>query len=366
MGRVLVVGGGIVGTMHAWTAVRRGHSVLQIEREAEARGASVRNFGLIWVSGRAAGAELELALRSRELWEEVAADAPGAGFRPQGSLTVAQTPEELAVLETAADGPDAKDRGWELLTAEEVTNRNPAVHGPVLGGLFCERDAIVEPRLATAAIRRSLLAHPGYEWQPGRTAVECGEGYVLDHLGTRHHGDRIILCCGADHQGVAAPALGLGAPLRRVRLHMLETEPFAGTLTTSIADGDSLRYYPAYAGPALSALPPQDQFSSDFGIQLLLVQRTDGSLTIGDSHEYAEPFDFFYNRAVADEVVRRAESVLGRPVPPAARQWNGVYSQTTDGSTYLRRALAPGVEVVTGPGGRGMTLSAAIAEETFQ
>jgi glycine/D-amino acid oxidase-like deaminating enzyme len=49
--RVVVVGGGVLGTMHAWQALVRGHVVTQIEREADARGASVRNFGLIWVSG---------------------------------------------------------------------------------------------------------------------------------------------------------------------------------------------------------------------------------------------------------------------------------------------------------------------------
>ncbi|MET9048140.1 hypothetical protein ABZX34_35765, partial [Streptomyces sp. NPDC004362] len=30
-------------------AVERGHEVVQIERETEARGASLRNFGQIWV-----------------------------------------------------------------------------------------------------------------------------------------------------------------------------------------------------------------------------------------------------------------------------------------------------------------------------
>ena len=361
----MVVGGGIVGTMHAWTALRRGHSVVQLEREPESRGASVRNFGLIWVSGRAAGPELDLALRSRELWDQVGADAPGAGFRAQGSLTVAQTPEEMAVLEEVAGSADAPARGWCLLTGDEVAERNPAVQGKAQGGLFCHRDASVEPRLATAAIRRSLLANEKYTWRPGHTVVEADEGCVVDHRGTRHEGDRVVLCCGADHRGVAAPALE-GASLRRIRLHMVETEPYQRVLTTSVADGDSLRYYPAYDVPSRSALPPQDPFSSDYAIQLLLVQRLDGSLTVGDSHEYAEPFDFFYNRAVADEVVRRAVSVLGHPIPPPARWWNGVYSQTTDGSIYLRRTLAPGVEVVTGPGGRGMTLAPAIAEETFR
>src|SRR5215475_2255963 len=101
--RVVIVGGGVLGTMHAWHALRRGHQVVQIEREAQARGASVRNFGLIWVSGRAEGDELSGALRGRELWEKLATDVPGLGFRPAGSLTVARSEAEFAVARRASE-----------------------------------------------------------------------------------------------------------------------------------------------------------------------------------------------------------------------------------------------------------------------
>jgi glycine/D-amino acid oxidase-like deaminating enzyme len=42
-----------------------------------------------------------------------------------------------------------------------------------------------------------------------------------------------------------------------------------------------------------------------------------------------------------------------------------VYSQVTDDRLYYRSEVEPGVLLVTGPGGRGMTMSPAIAEETF-
>ena len=64
---MVIVGGGVLGTMHAVMARRRGFSVVHLEREPEARGASVRNFGLVWVSGRRAGPELALALREGRL-----------------------------------------------------------------------------------------------------------------------------------------------------------------------------------------------------------------------------------------------------------------------------------------------------------
>jgi glycine/D-amino acid oxidase-like deaminating enzyme len=60
---VVVVGGGVLGLMHAVEACQRGHHVVHLEREPGPRGASVRNFGLIWISGRAGGTELALARR---------------------------------------------------------------------------------------------------------------------------------------------------------------------------------------------------------------------------------------------------------------------------------------------------------------
>ena len=76
--------------MHAVAARRRGLHVVHLEREPAPRGASVRNFGLIWVSGRAAGPGAEpWRCAPGSCWEELAADVPGAGFRPHGSLTLA-------------------------------------------------------------------------------------------------------------------------------------------------------------------------------------------------------------------------------------------------------------------------------------
>src|SRR3984957_18081475 len=175
-GRVVIVGGGILGTMHAVIARRRGLAVTHLEREQEGRGASVRNFGLVWVSGRRAGPELALALRARELWESIAADAPGTGFRPAGSLTIATTESELAVMRQAAELPDAKQREFELLSPADVAAVNPGLGGDFLGGLWCRADAIAEPRVALPALR-SFLARggPGYQWLPGREAVELAD-----------------------------------------------------------------------------------------------------------------------------------------------------------------------------------------------
>jgi FAD dependent oxidoreductase TIGR03364 len=369
--QVVIVGGGVLGTMHAVMARRRGFSVVHLEREPEARGASVRNFGLVWVSGRRAGPELALALRARELWEEIAASAPGTGFRPAGSLTLATREAELRVLGEAAELPDAKQRDFELLDRDGVRAVNPALRGEFLGGLYCGADAIVEPRVTLPALRSMLadtgLAGPGYEWLPGREAVEVDAHGVRDQRGRWYHGDLVVLCTGANFTGVAGPHLAATPHhLRRVRLQMMQTAPFPEALTTSVADGDSLRYYPAYDVPSLALLGPQTPVAAASRAQLLLVQRADGGLTIGDTHSYDEPFAFDVAEEPYDHLRARAEALLGRPLPRVLRRWAGVYCEVTGTSgLYHRSVVAPGVVLVTGPGGRGMTCSPAIAEETF-
>ncbi|MFF5444479.1 TIGR03364 family FAD-dependent oxidoreductase [Streptomyces sp. NPDC012888] len=366
--RVIVVGGGVVGTMHAWQAVQRGHQVVQIEREAEARGASLRNFGQIWVSGRAGGEELETALRARELWEGIGADVPALGFRANGSLTPVRDAREYAVAEAATKRPDAAARGYELVTAAEARAANPALRGTFEAALWCERDAAVEPRTAQPALRRALEASGRYTFLPGREVRDlAGPGAVRDDHGDVHTGDAVVLATGAWLSGLVRE-LAPDLPVRRVRLQMMQTDPLGEPLTTSVADADSFRYYPAYRSAALDALQaaqPQAETAAAHRMQLLMVQRLDGGLTIGDTHEYDHPFAFDTVEDPYDHLTGVVESFLGRPLPKVRRRWAGVYAQCSDTSRVAhRQQVGDGVWLVTGPGGRGMTCSPAIAETT--
>jgi FAD dependent oxidoreductase TIGR03364 len=272
--RLVIVGAGVIGTMHALEGVRRGYEVVHLERDAAPRGASVRNFGLIWVSGRAAGTELELALRARQLWGGIGASCPGVGFRASGSLTCARGPDELEALELALNAPGADERGFRLLSPDEAVALAPALgeaagDGRLLGALHCAQDAVVEPRLVPGALREMLRASGHYRFLPSRPVVGCRPHAVRDATGTWYDGELVVCCPGANAGGFLAEVLER-APLRTVRLQMLETEPFAGPLSAAgtpradgalpvaLADADSLRYYPAYEGAPRDALRSQE------------------------------------------------------------------------------------------------------------
>ena len=95
------------------------------------------------------------------------------------------------------------------------------------------------------------------------------------------------------------------------------------------------------------------------------MQRPDGGLTIGDTHAYDEPFDFALSEDPTDELLARAGRILGAEPPAIRRRWEGVYAECTDGAVCLREQIDDAVWLVTGPGGRGMTCSPAIAQDTL-
>jgi len=363
----VVVGAGILGTWHAVELCRAGFTVEHLEAEAGPTGASVRNFGLVWVSGRRSGEELEVARRARRQWEDMATRAPGIGFRADGSITVATNDVERKVMEEFALHPDAADRGIAFLEPSDVRAANPAVKGAVTGGLACPLDAVVEPRHTLSALRTYLETTfaTDYTFRPSCRIVDVTERTAVDRTGTRWDADVVVLATGTAYDHLRATEHSSDR-LRRVRLQMLETEPYPERLTTALADADSLRYYPAYEVAPLDLLGPQNDVAAAHHLQLLLVQRADGGLTIGDTHAYGEPFDFALSETPTLELVARAERIVGTALPPVRRRWEGVYAQCADGAVCLREEIAAGVWMVNGPGGRGMTCSPAIAADTLR
>jgi len=367
---LIVVGGGILGAQHALLALDLGHRVTVVERDPVPVSASVRNFGLVWLSGRRPGPEMELARRSRSRWEQLGARIPELGFRPAGSLTVARTPEEVAVLEAYVDA--APDRGLDvqLLDPDGMARIAPAVRGDGLAGVLCRDDAIVEPRRAAPAILDHVEAHERARVLRGHLVHEVdltASGVRVRGTAGVLEGDAVIGCPGAEHAGPFAHLLE-DAPLERCRLEMLETEPLlGGGLPLALADGDSLRYYPGFSElPEAAALPPAEPIVARERIQLLVAPRLDGALTVGDSHRYDEPFPFDLDEDVADHWLRRMEQILGVRPPRVRRRWWGVYSRHTGPGPYLRVSPDPRIHVVTGIAGMGMTASAGVALDTME
>lgn len=361
--RLVVVGGGVIGTAVAVAAVDRGHEVVQLERDEEPRGASVRNFGLIWICGRAGGRELELALDGRRRWEALARRAPGIGFRPTGCVLAASNEAELAVVAAACEREDAAERGFKLLSRAEMLGLDDRLAGTT-GGLRSPLDAVVEPAAALAALRALASASGRYRFVPGCTVVDVN-GAATDHRGRRHEADLVILSPG-DALELVPDEVVVDAGLGRRNLQMLDTRPLERPLRTAVADGDALRYYPAFDLPERKALPPPAPVVDRLAVQLLIAPRADRSLTVGDTHVDDRPGAFGSDEEADEHLLRRGSELLAGLPLRVRRRWTGSYLRRTDGrDCVLVESLESGALLVGAAGGMGVTAAHAIAAQAL-
>ena len=367
---LVVVGGGVLGLAHACLAARRGRRVALLERAAFARGASVRNFGMVWPVGQPRGLRRDVALRSRELWLQMAG---AAGFRCEatGSLHAAYRDDEFAVLEQfVATEPGA---GFELVDRAAARSRSPGLRADGLrGALHSPHECNVDAPVAIAALHRWLGAQSGCAVAVETSVVAIEGTAAITADGRRWRGEQVLVCSGDDFASLF-PRHFAAAPLRRCRLQMLATapQPDGWRLGPMLAAGLTLLHYRGFAAcPGLPAL--RARFAAELplhlrdGIHVLVSQRDDGRLVIGDSHEYGREFAHDVDVGVEGRILDYLGTFLQLPDATIARRWTGTYAQRTDGGFGWVREVHPGVRVVTGFGGAGMTLSFGVAERVLE
>lgn len=145
MTRVAVVGAGIVGAACALACALRGLSVAVYERGGLVAGTTGSGEGNILVSDKAPGPELDLALRSSELWREweerLDRQVPGGiELERKGGLIVSRTgPVDPGVLGTTVD-------------ADRIRELEPEISPEVVAGAYFPQDMQVQPARAAVAM----------------------------------------------------------------------------------------------------------------------------------------------------------------------------------------------------------------------
>jgi FAD dependent oxidoreductase TIGR03364 len=306
------------------------------------------------------------ALRSRELWKEML-DATGLPYLPTGSLHVAHADDEADVLREFADVGPAAGYQCEWLTAEQALQRSPAIQpAGFRGALYSASEITVDPRRIIAGLPELIPATCVYG-----TVVREIELPRLETSNGRWEVDQAIVCGGDDFQTLY-PEVFANSGLTRCKLQMMRTapQPDGWQLGPALAAGLTLRFYKAFAiCSTLSALKKrvagEKSEYEQWAIHVLASQTADGAITLGDSHEYGPTVDIFNKTEIDDLILREAGTFLRLPDWRIAERWHGVYSLHPS-KPYFTASPAPGVQVVTAPGGSGMTLSFGLAERTLR
>jgi glycine/D-amino acid oxidase-like deaminating enzyme len=143
---IAVVGAGICGLAHTRAAARRGKRVVVVDRDAQANGASIRNFGFIAVTGQQAGDCWRRAIRSLEVWLEIA-PAAKIPVLQRGMLMIARRPEARAVIEALIETEMGDE--CELVESSKLSTCGSGLRAEDFAGtLFSQHEARVESREA--------------------------------------------------------------------------------------------------------------------------------------------------------------------------------------------------------------------------
>ena len=355
---VAIVGAGIVGLAHAVEAARRGLSVVVVDRDDHANGASVRNFGHGCFTVQAAEA-LDYAMRARERWLELAALA-GFWTSDAGTVVVARAQDELAVLEELAGRRNGQVR---IMSRAQTLARIPFEADDVVGGAHLPLDLRVDPRTALPAIA-SWLTTQGVELRWATTALGAEPGRLATSRG-EIEADTIVIATGHDLDRLF-PSVAERAGLRRCTLHMLRVaSPGGRRIDPAVLTGLSLLRYRGFADcPSLPAvherIAREHPELLDADVNLMLTQRPDGDLTIGDTHAYARTPSPFRDERLDELVLAETARLIGVDHLVVRERWQGVYAHAP-GREFLVDEPAPGVHAVAVTSGIGMTTALGLA-----
>jgi FAD dependent oxidoreductase TIGR03364 len=364
----IVIGAGIVGLAIARALAEKGYKNIQVfERSTRAVGASIRNFGMLWPVGQPDGTMYRRAIRTREIWREICTEA-GLWHEQAGSLHLAYHPEEVQVMEEFA--ATAKNtRPVELLTAAGVQQKTPAANtAGLLGGLWSADEMIIESRVAIEKLPAYLTEKYGIVFRFG-VAVTAVNGNTITAGGKPWQADEIYVCSGADFETLY-PEVFAANHFTKCKLQMMRlvAQPDQWRIGPSLCGGLSLVHYKSFeAAASWKSLKARYEATMQeylqWGIHVMISQNGESEITVGDSHEYGDVHDPFDKQFINDMIMDYLKKFTSLKSYSQLQSWQGIYPKRTNGATEFVQEVAPGVTVVNGLGGAGMTLSFGLAEE---
>lgn len=336
MNRILVVGGGIMGTSVGLQLARAGHQVTIVERGVPGAEASTAAAGMLapQMEAQADGPGLSLGLHGRELyptWTARLAAESGVDplYVPSGALQLAFDADQLKALEAQASWQRARGLDATLLSPEEARRLEPALTPAIAGALHLPKEAQVDPvrlmrALTLAATRAGCTFTSGLVRGLTERSGAC-VGVDLD--GQQLAADTVIVAAGAWTPLVAGAGV-TGDTVRPMRGQMAELDPRV---------------------PLHRCL-----LKSPLGY---LVPRQDGRVIAGSTMEFAG-----YDKSVTVEGLGKLLAMAQRVVPslgtaPVTGSWSGLRPWTQDTKPIIGFGHLKGLVLATGHFRNGILLA---------
>lgn len=374
---LIVVGSGVLGTFHAIHAARMGKKVLLTEKDQYPVNATVRNFGQVVPSGMASD-WFPYALRATELYKEIQQESD-ISVRNNGTLYIPSDQEELQLILELKATMDQLDYQSVLLSSADCLAKYPSLKKEYCkGGLFFPQEVSVEPdQMIHRVIAWAGGKYPNLSYKPATAIVECqvvaDKVRIVSAAGATMHAEKVVICNGGEFKLLFAD-LFKESGITLCKLQMMKTIPMPEVrLEGNILTGLSVRRYESFqecpSFKNLSNREDQEELRK-WGIHILFKKGIDGSIIIGDSHEYAEvnhtdDLGFKINHQVNELMISEAQRIVNFDVHKISESWAGFYPQHKT-KPIVEYDIDERIHIRTAIGGKGMTSAAGYAEASIK
>lgn len=358
---VVIVGGGIIGLASAYAAVKKGLSVALVERESQNKDASVRNFGFVTVSGQQSGAHWQRAMHSRNVWADIAPQA-GIDVEHSGLHMLIQRPEAMDVAEAFLQ--TEMGASCRLLAQTEIAENTPYLKDG-LGVLYSPHELRVESKTAISKLANWLHQTHGVDFY-NKTTVHSIELPVLHTSRGTLQAEHCVVCPGTDLHSLYPETLAQ-AKAKLCTLNMMRVMPKkAFKLNAAVMSDLSFARYDGFvqlpeARGLINLLDDIQSAERKAGVHLIVVQSADGSLIIGDSHDYSDRELPFRDVRVDDLIINEFHQVMDVGEIDIVQHWLGVYPSGDD--VVFTASPEKGVVIGSVTGGTGASTGFAFGEE---
>ncbi|QRN85242.1 FAD-binding oxidoreductase [Clostridia bacterium] len=270
----LIIGAGITGTSLGARLSARGKTVLILDKQGIAGGASGGNLGQISLMDRFEPWHLELAMESLDFYEKLEKKI-AIGYRQHGGSILLMKQDQIERAEEVQKIQQPRGLSMELLTPKEAKTLEPRLKKEGLNAMvYCRQEGSVDP-LALNFYMADMAVASGAEIRTSECVMELvqsaqGIEKVLTDKGT-YTADTVINCAGGWAEQIAN-LVGDELPIRSHKGTAFVTQPMPKFLTTTLVGGGFL-------------MEDTGGDAEDLRIGTAICQHVNGSIIIGQATE---------------------------------------------------------------------------------
>jgi FAD dependent oxidoreductase TIGR03364 len=376
---LIVIGGGILGTFHAYHALLSGKSVLQLEKDNYPVGATVRNFGQVVPSGMEAE-WFEYGVDGLEIYKSIQQEFD-ISVQNNGSVYIASDNDEQTLIHELKAHYDTIGYETELLNQDAVLKKYPAIKSSYAKeAIFFPQEISVAPELMIHRLHEYMQTKfDQYTLQYNSPVTACESEGTSVKVGLKNNAElftaeKAIICNGYEFK-LLYPELFSESGIVVSKLQMMRSIPMPNVaLEGNILTGLTTRRYESFEHycPSFKTIKTPEHYEElkKWGIHILFKKAADNTIIIGDSHVYADVnhFDdlgFDLSHHINELMLQEAARIVDFDVRKLQSTWAGFYPQHPT-KHIVEYDLDDRIHIRTAIGGKGMTASAGYAAESIK